>query len=254
MPIAPNRFKRAIAKGERQIGLWSGLGSPIAAEIIAHAGFDWIVIDTEHAPNDPRDVLTQLQAMTGGTATPVTRAPWNDPVLLKRILDVGSPAVLIPYVQNADEARRAVAATRYPPRGIRGVATGMRASGFGRVADYLQHAHEEMCVLVQVETISAVGMIDSIAAVEGVDGIFIGPADLAASMGHLGNPGHAEVQAAIQKAVQRCMAAGKPAGYLSPTEIDAEERFAQGFTFVALGSDAGVLRKGAEALVRRFKV
>lgn len=253
MPIAPNRFKRAIAKGERQIGLWSGLGSPIAAEILAHAGFDWIVIDTEHAPNDPRDVLTQLQAMTAGTATPVTRAPWNDPVLLKRILDVGSPSVLIPYVQNADEARRAVAATRYPPRGIRGVATGMRASGFGRVADYLQHAHEEMCVLVQVETISAVGMIDSIAAVEGVDGIFIGPADLAASMGHLGNPGHAEVQAAIQQAVQRCMAADKPAGYLSPTETDAEERFAQGFTFVALGSDAGVLRKGAEALVRRFK-
>jgi 4-hydroxy-2-oxoheptanedioate aldolase len=198
-------------------------------------------------------VLTQLQAMATGTATPVTRAPWNDPVLLKRILDVGSPSVLIPYVQNADEARRAVAATRYPPRGIRGVATGMRASGFGRVSDYLVHAHEEMCVLAQVETISAVGMIDSIAAIEGVDGIFIGPADLAASMGHLGNPGHAEVQAAILQAVQRCIAADKPAGYLSPTEADAEERFAQGFTFVALGSDAGVLRKGAEALVRRFK-
>lgn len=253
MPLAANRFKRALAKGERQIGLWSGLGSSIAAEILAHAGFDWIVIDTEHAPNEPRDVLAQLQAMTAGTATPVTRAPWNDPVLLKRLLDVGSPSVLIPYVQNAEEARRAVAATRYPPRGIRGVAMGMRASGYGRITDYLQHAHEEMCVLVQVETISAVDEIASIAAVEGVDGIFIGPADLAASMGHLGNPAHPDVQAAIATAVARCRAAGKPAGYLSPTEADAEERFAAGFGFVALGSDGAILRRGAEALVRRFK-
>jgi 4-hydroxy-2-oxoheptanedioate aldolase len=253
MPIAPNRFKRALAKGEKQIGVWSGLGSPLVAEILAHAGFDWIVIDTEHAPSEPRDVLAQLQAMTGGTATPVTRAPWNDMVMLKRILDVGSTSVLIPFVQNAEEARRAVAATRYPPRGVRGVATSMRASGYGRVTDYLQHAHEETCVLVQVETISAVGEIEKIAAVEGVDGIFIGPADLAGSMGHLGNPGHPEVQAAIASAMKRCRAAGKPAGYLSPTEADGEEKLAAGFTFVAVMSDAAILRKGAEALVRRFK-
>lgn len=251
--LPPNRFKAALREGQRQIGLWSGLCSNIAAEIIAGAGFDWIVVDTEHAPNEVPGLLMQLQAMAKGTAEPVVRCAWNDAVLIKRILDVGARSLLVPFVQNAEEARRAVAATRYPPRGIRGVSVAPRANQYGRVANYHRDAHENTCVLVQVETRAALGEIERIAAVEGVDGIFIGPSDLAADFGHLGNPRHAEVQAAIADGCARIRAAGRAAGILTGDPEEAGRYLESGFTFVAVGSDVGILARGAERLAAQCK-
>lgn len=253
MEMPRNAFKHAIIGGKPQIGLWSSLCSNIAAEVIAGAGFDWVVLDAEHAPNELSGLLSQLQAMAGGTATPIVRPAWNDPVLFKRLLDIGAPGLLVPFVQNAEEARRAVAATRYPPQGIRGVATSIRASRFGRIKDYFARAAEETCLLVQVETRAALSHLDAIAAVEGVDGVFIGPSDLAADHGHLGNPGHPEVQAAISGALARLKAKGKPAGILTSNEAEAKRYLADGFTFVAVGNDSGLLGRAAEALAQRFK-
>lgn len=251
--LPPNRFKAALRDGEQQIGLWSALCSNITAEILAGSGFDWIVIDTEHAPNEVPGLLSQLQAMAKGTAEPVVRCAWNDAVLIKRILDVGARSLLIPFVQNAEEARRAVAATRYPPRGIRGVSVAPRANLYGRVANYHLNAHEEGCVLVQVETRAALSEIEAIAAIEGVDGIFIGPSDLAADFGYLGNSRHPEVQSAITKSCARIRAAGKPAGTLTSDPDEASRYLELGFTFVAVGSDVGVLSQSAEKLAKQFK-
>ncbi len=246
-------FKAALRSGQRQIGLWSGLCSNITSEIIAGAGFDWIVIDTEHAPNEVPGLLSQLQAMSKGTAEPVVRCSWNDPVQIKRILDVGARSLLVPFVQNAEEARRAVAATRYPPRGIRGVSVAPRANLYGKVSDYHRAAHESTCVLVQVETRAALGEIEAIASVEGVDGIFIGPSDLAADFGHLANPCHPEVQIAIGDCCARIRAAGVAAGILTADRDQAARYLESGFTFVAVGSDVGILARGSEELVAQFK-
>lgn len=248
-----NPFKSALHAHRRQIGLWSGLGSNMVAEILAHAGFDWIVLDTEHAPNEVPSLLTQLQAMTGGTAEPVVRCAWNDPVLIKRILDVGVRSLLVPWVQNAEEARRAVAASRYPPGGIRGIAVATRATRWGRQMDYHHRSNNEMCIIVQIETGAALREIESIAAVDGVDGIFIGPSDLAADLGHLSNPGHPDVQTAIKDAATRVRAAGKSAGILTADTAAAQRYLDMGFTFVAVGSDSGVLMQGASKLAQAFK-
>jgi 4-hydroxy-2-oxoheptanedioate aldolase len=248
-----NRLKRALANREIQIGLWSSLASPIAAEIAGGAGFDWLLIDTEHSPTDLADVHRQLQAMQGSAASAVVRPAWNDPVLFKRLLDLGVQSLLVPFVQNADEARRAVAATRYPPAGVRGVATTTRANRYGRVKDYLGRAHEEICVIVQIETRSALAGLESIAAVEGVDGLFIGPSDLAADMGHLGNSAHPDVRAAIDDAIGRIQKGGKAAGILAPIEADARHWLELGCTFVAVGSDAGILARQTEALAAKYK-
>jgi len=248
-----NTFKQAIASGQRQVGLWSGLASPIAAEIVAGAGFDWIVIDGEHGPNDISTLLPQLQAMRGGTAEPVFRVPWNDMVIIKRAMDVGARTLLIPFVQNVEEALRAVAATRYPPLGIRGVSVTPRANDYGRIQNYHRNAHLDTCVLVQVETRVALKEIESISEVEGVDGIFIGPSDLAADFGHLGNPKEADVQAALKDAAVRIRAAGKAAGILTGSLDDVEPLFAMGYNFVAVGSDVGLLARTAEQIAVRFK-
>lgn len=248
-----NAFKQALAKQERQVGLWCGLANPIAAEILAGAGFDWIVIDGEHAPNDITTLLPQLQAMRGGTAEPVFRVPWNDMVIIKRALDVGARSLLIPFVQNADEARKAVAAARYPPLGIRGVSVTPRANDYGRIANYHRNAHLDLCILVQLETKDALNEIEAVAAVEGVDGIFIGPSDLAAAFGQLGNPRHPDVQAAIKEAAARIRVAGKSAGFLTGNPDDAETLFAMGYNFTAVGSDVGILARNAEATAARFK-
>ena len=252
MDLPANAFKAALKRGELQIGLWSSLCSPIVSEIISQSGFDWILVDTEHSPNEPPDVLAQLQALKGGTATPIVRPAWNDAVLLKRLLDIGVQAVLVPFVQNAEEARKAVAACRYPPAGIRGITVSGRGSHYGRVPDYLKRADGEICVLVQVETGEALGRIEEIASVDGVDGVFIGPSDLSASLGHLGNPGHPDVQAAIQDAVRRLSALGKPAGILTPSEADARRYIEWGYRFVAVGSDLGLMAKHADALAKAF--
>lgn len=248
-----NVFKQALSEWRRQVGLWSGLASSIAGEIIASAGFDWIVIDGEHGPNDITTLLPQLQAMRGGTAEPVFRVPWNDAVIIKRALDVGARTLLVPFVQNVEEARKAVAASRYPPLGIRGVSVAPRANDYGRVQNYHENAHLDTCVLVQIETRSALAEIEAIAAIDGVDGIFIGPSDLAADFGHLGNPKHPEVQDAIADAGKRIRAAGKAAGTLSGSVDDVERLFELGFNFTAAGSDVGLLARGAEAVAARFR-
>jgi 4-hydroxy-2-oxoheptanedioate aldolase len=251
--IPRNTFKQAITSGQRQVGLWSGLASPIAAEVIAGAGFDWIVIDGEHGPNDIATLLPQLQAMRGGTAEPVFRVPWNDMVIIKRAMDVGARTLLIPFVQNVEEALHAVAATRYPPLGVRGVSVAPRANDYGRIQNYHRNAHLDTCVLVQIETRVALREIESIAEVEGVDGIFVGPSDLAADFGHLGNPKQADVQGALKDAATRIRAAGKAAGILTGSLDDVESLIAMGYNFVAVGSDVGLLARTAEQIAARFK-
>jgi 4-hydroxy-2-oxoheptanedioate aldolase len=248
-----NAFKAAIGAGQLQIGLWSSLCSNIAAEIVSDSGFDWLLLDTEHSPNEIPGLLSQLQAVELGTATPIIRPAWNDAVLAKRCLDIGAQTLLFPYVQNVAEAKAAVASTRYPPQGIRGVSVAARASRYGRVPGYLGKANSEICVLVQVETREAMNELEAIAAVEGVDGVFIGPSDLAASLGHLGNPAHPEVQAAIKDAVTRLKKIGKPAGILTGVEDEVRRYIEWGYLFVAVGSDVGVLAKAADTLAKKFK-
>jgi 4-hydroxy-2-oxoheptanedioate aldolase len=253
MELRRNAFKHAIAAGQLQIGLWCSLCSNIAADIVRDSGFDWLLLDTEHSPNEIPDLLGELQAVDGGLATPIVRPAWNDIVLIKRCLDIGAPALLVPYVQNPAEAKSAVAAVRYPPRGVRGVAVGARASRYGRTNDYLKKADSEICLLVQVETRAALNELEAIATVEGVDGVFIGPSDLSASLGHVGNPAHPEVQKALEDAVTRLKAVGKPAGILTGNEDEIRRYIAWGYTFVAVGSDVGLLARGADALAKKFK-
>jgi 4-hydroxy-2-oxoheptanedioate aldolase len=253
MDLPHNAFKHAIAAGRLQVGLWSSLASNIGAEAVADSGFDWILLDTEHSPNEVPGLLSQMQAAAGGTASLIVRPAWNDAVLVKRVLDIGAQSVLVPYVQNADEARRAVASVRYPPAGIRGVAAAARASRYGRVKDYLRTADNEICLLVQVETRTALDQLEAIATVDGVDGVFIGPSDLSASFGLIGNPQHADVQKALQDAVKRLKAVGKPAGILTTNEDEARRYIDWGYTFVAVGSDVGLLVRNADALAKRFK-
>ncbi|MGQ0676019.1 MAG: HpcH/HpaI aldolase family protein [Rhodospirillales bacterium] len=253
MQLKPNAFKRGLASGRPQIGLWCSLCSPIGAEILGDAGFDWLLIDTEHAPNDPFQVMQLLQAIQGAATPAVVRAAWNDAVLIKRLLDVGVTSVLVPFVQNEDEAAKAVKAVRYPPRGVRGVATNARATRFGRIADYAQKADGEMCVLVQAETAEALGRIEAMGKLDGLDGIFIGPADLSASMGHLGNARHPEVLKAIEGAIRRIRKTGKSAGILTPNRDDAKRFIELGANFCAVGSDAGLLVNATDALVKAFK-
>jgi 4-hydroxy-2-oxoheptanedioate aldolase len=251
MPV--NRLKRALLDGRQQIGLWSTLTSPVAAEVVAGSGFDWVLLDTEHAPNDVTSVHQQLQAMQSSATAAVVRPAWNDPVLFKRLLDIGVQSLLVPFVQSADEARQAVAATRYPPEGIRGVATTIRANGYGRAKEYLQRANDEICVIVQVETPQAMANVEAIAAVDGVDGVFIGPSDLAASMGHLGDNGHPDVRNEIGRAIGRIRAIGKCAGILAPIEADARHWLELGCLFVGVGNDTGILARQTEALAAKFK-
>ncbi len=253
MDLPRNRFKHAIAAGELQIGLWCSLCSNIAVDIVRDSGFDWLLLDTEHSPNEIPDILSQLQACEGGAATPIVRPAWNDMVIIKRCLDVGTQTLLVPYVQNAEEAKRAVEAVRYPPAGVRGVAVASRASRYGRVTDYLKRANPEICLLVQVETRSAMEQLEAIASVEGVDGVFIGPSDLSASLGHIGNPAHPDVQKALENCVRRLKAIGKPAGILTSNEEEVRRYIGWGYTFVAVGSDVGLLGRGADALAKKFR-
>ena len=253
MQLPQNGFKRALAARRPQIGIWCGLPGGYVAELLAGAGFDWLLFDTEHSPGDPITVLAQLQAAAPYRTASVVRAAWNDTVLIKRFLDIGVQSLLVPYVQSAEEARAAVAAIRYPPRGVRGVSGTSRATGFGRIERYARRAEEELCLLVQVETAEALAEIEAIAAVDGIDGIFIGPADLAASLGHLGELGHPEVITAIGDAIDRVGRAGKPAGILTPDRAFAKVCLERGAIFVAVGIDTVLLARGAEALAREFK-
>ena len=253
MQMPANPFKKAVAEGRPQIGLWSSLCSNLAAELLAGAGYDWILVDMEHAPNELSSVVTQLQALGSGPSATIVRPPWNDFVVLKRLLDIGVQNFLIPYVQTPEEARAAVAATRYPPEGIRGVAVLHRGNRFGRIKDYYARSNQEICLLLQIETKQALDNLEAIAAVEGVDGLFIGPSDLAAAMGHLGNSGHPDVRSAIEGAMKRIRATGKAPGMLAPVEADARHWLAHGCVVLGVGSDVGVLLRHSEALAAKFK-
>lgn len=253
MKLAENRFKRALAARQQQIGLWSSLASAMSVELLAGAGFDWLVLDMEHAPNELPMVGGQLQAMAAFATHPVVRPPWNDMVMIKRLLDIGVQTLLIPYVETETQARDAVAFTRYPPDGVRGYASSPRASGYGRIADYTKHCASELCVLVQVESRLGLDNLERIAAVEGIDGVFIGPGDLAAALGHTGEIGHPEVQATIEDTIRRIVATGKPAGILTPNETFARRYIELGSSFTAVGSDIGILGRGADQLAARFK-
>jgi len=253
MDLIPNNFKHAIAEGRQQIGLWCTLPSGFAAEALATCGYDWLLFDTEHSPGDPLTVLEQLQAVACYPVSAAVRPASNDPVLIKRFLDAGAQTLLIPYVQNRSEAELAVAAMRYPPSGIRGFAGITRATRFGTIQDYATRASEELCLLVQVETKAALGEIEAIATVNGVDGVFIGPADLAASMGFPGNPGHPEVVAAIENAIVRIRKSGKPAGVLSLDPAFVRRCMELGTVFTAVDVDLAILIRNATRIACDFK-
>ena len=251
-----NRFKHALAAGQAQIGLWSAFPSPYVTELLGGSGYDWIMLDTEHSPNDVPQVMAQLQALDAAQqqrpTSAVVRPAWNDSVLIKRYLDIGAQTLLVPFVQNAQEAQAAVDAMRYAPAGIRGMGGSTRASNFGRDSSYIAQAQQELCLLVQVETQEALAEIEAIAAIEGVDGIFIGPADLSASMGYPGQPRHPAVDAAINDAIRRIRAAGKAPGILMVDETRARECLALGAQFVAVAMDLILLRTAADGVAAKF--
>jgi 4-hydroxy-2-oxoheptanedioate aldolase len=253
MQTPVNRFKQRLRAGETLIGLWAQSGNAAVSEVVADVGFDWLLIDGEHAPLEVPTIADQLRVIEPTGTPAIVRPAWNDPVILKRVLDTGVQTLLVPYVQTAEEARRAVASARYPPGGTRGVAATIRANRYGRVSDYHGRANDEICVLVQLETGEAVARLEEIGRVAGVDGLFIGPSDLAASLGHLGHNAHPEVRGLITEACRRARAIGVPIGILAPVEADARAFLEMGFQYVAVGSDIGVLRNAADQLLKKFR-
>ena len=249
----PNSLKRDLLAGKKLIGCWSSLASHITTEVLGVAGFDWILLDGEHSPNDMGNYIPQLMALKDSGSAPVVRPSTNSPVEMKRLLDAGFYNFLIPFVECADEARKAVAATRYPPQGMRGVSVSQRSNRYGKITDYFQSANDQMCVMVQIESPAGVAASREIAELDGIDCLFIGPSDLAAGMGHLGNANHPDVQAAIATVFANAQAAGKPSGILSPIEADARRYMAMGATFVGVGSDLGVFRSATQALCDKYR-
>lgn len=252
-PLA-NSFKAALAQGKPQIGLWLGLANSYTAELNARIGYDWLLVDGEHAPNDLRSILAQLQAIASTVSQPVVRPAVEDMTSIKQLLDIGAQNLLVPMVESGAQARQLVAAVRYPPSGVRGVGSALaRASHFNLIPDYLRLAAEHICLLLQVESRAGLDHLDEIAATEGVDGVFIGPSDLAAALGHLGDPDHPEVRAAIEHAIGRILDAGKAPGILTSNATAAQRYLELGATFVAVGTDVGVLVRGAQSLLQKFK-
>ena len=248
-----NHFKMALKTKCRQLGLWMALASPNSAELLASAGFDWLVIDLEHAPNDLRSSVTQLQAIAASGVAGVVRPPVGETWIIKQLLDAGCQTLLIPMIESAEQAREMVRAVRYPPFGVRGVGAGLaRASRYGGVPDYLRSADEQICLLLQVETENGLQALDEILDVQGVDGVFIGPADLAADMGYLGEPSAPPVLEAIDNALRRITAAGKSAGILTSDPTLMRRSCEIGANFIAIGSDVSLLRLAANAALNRF--
>ncbi len=250
-----NPFKRALRSNTPQVGLWQALASSYSVEICATAGFDWLLLDGEHAPNDLRSVLAQLQALAAyPTVHPVVRPVEGNAALIKQLLDIGARNLLVPMVESAAQAEQLVRAVRYPPAGMRGVGSGIaRASRWSSLPDYLERADEQICLLVQIESVDALAAVDAIAAVDGVDGVFFGPADLAASMGRRGRSTDAEVVSAIEQASQSVLRSGKAAGILCVDELLAKRYLGMGLNFVAVGVDTSLLAAAARSLAARFK-
>jgi 2-dehydro-3-deoxyglucarate aldolase/4-hydroxy-2-oxoheptanedioate aldolase len=248
-----NSFKRALVEGRRLNGTWFMSASPVVAEALGHAGFDFLVLDMEHTTADVPQLFSLLQAVAGTPAASVVRLPWNDPVIVKRVLDAGAQSLMFPYIQSAEEAKAAVASTRYPPAGRRGVAAMHRAGQFGSATDYLKRAEEEICVILQLETPEAIGELPAIAGVEGVDCIFIGPGDLSASMGHIGDMAHPEVQKALEAAARACVKAGRPSGIVAPTPEMAKRFLDYGYSWSAVASDLGLLMGRASEILAAMR-
>lgn len=252
MELPKNEFKQRLTAGQQQIGLWCTLSTAFAVDVVASAGFDWLLLDTEHSPGDVVSVLGQLQTLSGHQVSPVVRPASNDPVLIKRFLDIGAQTLLIPYVQSVAEASAAVASIRYPPEGIRGVSALTRATNFGRIEGYAHTVQAELCLIVQIETHQGLEALEDIAAVEGIDAIFIGPGDLAASLGHIGELNHPAVVAAVEDAIHRVRAVGKPCGVLTGDPTFARRCIDLGSIFTAVGVDAGLLARSADSLATQF--
>ncbi len=252
MQTPVNTFKQALHNRQPQIGLWVSMISSLSTEICAGAGFDWLLLDGEHTPNDLHSMLVQLQTIAGYDSQPVCRIPVGNTALIKQYLDLGVPNLLVPMVDTPEQARALVKACRYPPDGIRGMA-GARASRWGRYPRYAHEANAQVCLLVQAETMLALSNLDAILATDGIDGVFIGPADLSASMGHVGNPGHPDVQAAIEDAIARIGMAGKAAGILTADPALAKHYLELGALFVAVGLDTQILMRGSSSLLAQFK-
>lgn len=247
MDLPKNAFKAALKQSRVQIGMWSSFADPSVAELLAGCGYDWMMFDTEHSPFGAPEVIGLLRTVAPYPVTAVVRPGWNNPVEIKKLLDAGAQTLLIPYIQDAEEARAAVSAVTYPPKGTRGVAGITRATRYGTIANYAGRANDEICLLLQVETREALDNLDEIASVEGVDGIFFGPADLAASLGHPGKPSHPEVKEAILGGIRRLAAQDMPSGILSLDQPFLQEAKAAGAIFIAVDVDSGLLRRAAVA-------
>ena len=254
MPAPSNPFKKALREGKAQIGLWQALANPYTAEICAGAGYDWLLLDAEHAPNDIPLLVSQLQAMKGTGSHAVIRPPIGETFIIKQLLDIGAQTLLVPMVDSRDMAETMVKAVRYPPHGVRGVGAALaRASAFNRIPDYLQTANDEICLLLQIESRAGLAALDEIAATEGVDGVFIGPADLAADMGFLGKPGAPEVQVEVERALLRIQSHGKAAGILIGDLGLARRYLDLGASFVAIGNDVTLLANATTKLLADFR-
>ncbi len=249
----PNTFRADLIAGKRLIGCWCSLASPITAEVLGVAGFDWLLLDGEHSPNDLTTMIPQLMAWKDSISAPIVRPPVNEPVIIKRLLDAGFYNFLIPMIETVEQARQAVAATRYPPVGIRGLSVSQRHNRYGTVPDYFATVNDHIAVIVQIESREGVAAVDEIAAVPGVDAIFIGPGDLSAALGYIGQPNHPEVQSVIAHLIARTKAAGKPCGILAPAEVDARRYLEWGTTMVGVGSDLGVFRNATQALRNTYR-
>ena len=248
----PNTFKQALLAGQTLIGCWCSLANPISTEVLGVAGFDWILLDGEHSPNDVISFVPQLMALKDSRSAPVVRPTSNNAVEIKRLLDAGFYNFLIPMVHSAEDASAAVAATRYPPQGIRGVSVSQRSNRYGTVPNYFQEINRHITVAVQIESPQGVAAVDTIASTAGVDCIFVGPSDLAATYGHLGNAAHPQVQTAIAHILAACKRAGVASGILAPVEADARRYMEMGATLVAVGSDLGMFRSASQALKDRY--
>jgi 2-dehydro-3-deoxyglucarate aldolase len=249
----PNSFKHDLLAGKKLIGCWSSLSNAITAEILGLAGFDWILLDGEHSPNDVSTFIPQLMALKDSRSAPIVRPTSNNEHEIKRLLDSGFYNFLIPFVESAQQAVRAVSFTRYPPQGVRGVSVSQRGNRYGTVTDYFKSVNQHICVIVQIESIAGVAAVNEIAAVDGVDCIFVGPSDLAAGLGHLNNPAHPEVQQAIATIFAVAKACGKPSGILAPVPEQARRYLDMGATFVGVGSDLGCFRASTQALCDSYR-
>lgn len=248
-----NPFKAALKEGKLQLGFWLGLCNPLSAELLGHTGYDWLLVDGEHAPNTMPSILAQLQAIGNTQSHAVVRLVDDNPSSIKQVLDIGAQSLLIPMVETAEQAQALVSAVRYPPNGTRGVGTALaRAASWGMRSDYFEAVDREFCLLIQIETAKGVKNLDAILAVEGIDGVFIGPADLAASLGHLDDPGHPEVREVIAQSIDKINASGCAAGTLATTQSVARERAQQGVQFIAIGVDTLAMASAAKGILKGF--